>query len=332
MELVEFGNFKTWKVTNETTKQNLFSKIAPHVKSEKSNMFPGAHPVSIERKHFEQLGKEPYWVCAKSDGIRFLFVCVTHENKPYSFFLNRRNDIFLLNCNNENNVYNSTILDGEMIYNWKYSRFDYVTYDAVIVNGVQVSELYHSERLKHAYLAIQNITNAHDIHFDIKQFYPLKDIKHYYDNVVPNLFHKTDGLIFTPEELPVTNGTHFKLFKWKECYDNTVDFSIHRNIKCKNPKYILKITKGKYLNSLFENTLHLDMDMEKQVDDHIKQHDACILECKYLYPNNWKGVLIRKDKTYPNNALTYTKTLLNIKENIQLDEFFDLGIAPSFRA
>jgi len=332
MELTDFGNFKTWKITDEKTKQNLFSIISPHVKSDNRNMFPGAHPVSIERKHFEQLRKEPYWVCAKSDGIRFLFICLTYETKPYSFFLNRSNDIFLLNCNNENGVYKSTILDGEMIYNWKYSRFDYVTYDAVVVNGIHVADLHHSERLKHAYSAIQHITNAHNIFFDIKQFYPLKDIKHYYDNVIPNLFHKTDGLIFTPEELPVTNGTHFKLFKWKECYDNTVDFSVHRNIKGNNPKYILKITKGKYLNSLFENTLHLDMDMETQVDEHIRTHESCILECKYLYPNNWKGVLIRKDKTYPNNALTYNKTLLNIKENIQLDEFFNLIVTPSLCA
>ena len=131
-----------------------------------------------------------------------------------------------------------------MIYNWKYSRFDYVTYDAVVVNGIHVADLPRQLKPANACSGIQNITNAHNIFFDIKQFYPLKDIKHYYDNVVPNLFHKTDGLIFTPEELPVTNGTHFKLFN-AECYDNTADFSVHRNIKGNNPKYILKIIKGK---------------------------------------------------------------------------------------
>ena len=94
MKLVDFANFKTWKVTDETLKNELLSKIKQCTSTTNTIFFPGAHPVSIERVHLEALWREPYWVCAKSDGIRYLFVCLTHENKSYSFFLNRKNDIF----------------------------------------------------------------------------------------------------------------------------------------------------------------------------------------------------------------------------------------------
>lgn len=322
MKLVDFANFKTWKVTDETLKNELLSKIKQCTSTTNASIFPGAHPVSIERVHLEALRKEPYWVCAKSDGIRYLFVCLTHENKSYSFFLNRRNDIFLINCNNEASVFKSTILDGEIIFNTRHTRFDFVIYDAVVVKGESVSQLHHSERLKKAFDAIKYITNKNGIVFDIKVFYPMKNIKHYVDNILPNIEHKTDGLIFTPECLPVTNGTHFKLFKWKSGKDNTVDFSIHRNIKSHTPKYILKILKGRYLNTIFDNLLHVDDALVEELDSYVMQDLNCIVECKYISDKNWKAVKIRKDKSYPNNFLTYTKTLLNIQEDIHVEEFF----------
>lgn len=325
MEWVDFAKSKTWKITDNKVKEDLFHKIGIYTKTKNVNMFPGAHPVSIERKHFPELREDTYWVCAKSDGIRYLFVCVMYNEQPYSFFINRNNDIFLLNCKNEEAVFNTTILDGEMIFNTKHECYEFIVYDCIAINGNDVSSLHHSERLKQSHNAIQYMTNRNKIHFDVKMFYPLKDIKHYVQTILPTLNHNTDGLIFTPECIPVTNGTHFKLFKWKAGHENTVDFSVHRNIKGNDPKYILKVLKGKYLNTLFDNHLHVDANLQEELNAYIENDVNCIMECKFIKDNNWKAIKIRKDKSYPNNWVTYTKTLLNIQENIQLHEFFEFG-------
>jgi hypothetical protein len=49
-----------------------------------------------------------------------------------------------------------------------------------------------------------------------------------------------------------------------------------------------------------------------------------IVECQYIHweaQKWWKPVNIRTDKTHPNNRRTFYRTLVNIKEDIQLVEF-----------
>ncbi|MBQ2746790.1 MAG: hypothetical protein IJF35_03670, partial [Clostridia bacterium] len=43
-------------------------------------------------------------------------------------------------------------------------------------------------------------------------------------DVVKNLTHDCDGLIFTPVRDPYTIGTSFKLLKWKPLEFNSADF------------------------------------------------------------------------------------------------------------
>ena len=45
---------------------------------------------------------------------------------------------------------------------------------------------------------------------------------------------------------------------------------------------------------------------------------GCILEASWVTATTWNMVLVREDKTTSNDMLTYTKTLVNIRENLGL--------------
>jgi hypothetical protein len=51
--------------------------------------------------------------------------------------------------------------------------------------------------------------------------------------------------------------------------------------------------------------------------------DGTIVECDYG-DLGWNVVKIRTDKTYPNNRRTYLRTIVNLREDIRLEEFYAL--------
>ena len=57
------------------------------------------------------------------------------------------------------------------------------------------------------------------------------------------------------------------------------------------------------------------------IPESMRDHLPGIVECAYNGTNNWVGLLMRTDKIYPNSVMTMTKTLLNIKEDIRVEEF-----------
>ena len=46
-----------------------------------SEWFPGPQPISIERRHFPMLKRQPYLVCEKTDGTRYMLVSWTFDER-----------------------------------------------------------------------------------------------------------------------------------------------------------------------------------------------------------------------------------------------------------
>jgi hypothetical protein len=136
-------------------------------------------------------------------------------------------------------------------------------------------------------------------------------MQYYVHTIVPTLTHAHDGFVFTPNEAPVSSGTDYSMFKWKKRLDNTVDFLIGTD----HAPYTAYVVKAGKLVVLRNVHIHIPSRFGKCEKD-------SIVECEYVSDNNWSAVRLRKDKTHPNGYMTYTKTLLNIKEDIQIEEFF----------
>lgn len=320
MDWCEFKPFdngdtlETWKLTDPVMQDRVLRQIrswwdvSPH-----SSYFPGPQPVSIERKDLPALFEKDYWVCVKSDGLRFLLVFVRFDNKNMCLLVNRKNDMYLVRTRAWKSAFaRGTVLDGELVCDKHTGRLEYLVYDATIVCGETLVKLPHSERMEHALRLVDFVRDA-SVAVRVKEFYPMRDMREYLDTVAPTITHGIDGYVFTPEHHPVCSGTHFAMFKWKERYENTVDFHVSKNLR------ELRVARGRTL-VLPERDARLVVPT-KALESEIRRLAPCIVECRWSQKDTWSAVLVRKDKTHPNNYLTYSKTLLNIREDIQLKEF-----------
>ena len=52
-------------------------------------IFPGSQPISIEYRHFDILKSNPYVVCEKTDGVRFMMLAFMFDYKKKTIFVNR---------------------------------------------------------------------------------------------------------------------------------------------------------------------------------------------------------------------------------------------------
>ena len=271
-------------------------------------IFPGPQPVSIERKHFEILKNEPYVVCEKTDGVRHALVCTTFNGTPVAAFLNRALQVQPIKINIPTIHYNGTVLDGELV-----DGNLFMIYDAMQVHGEILMKKNLLERLEFASKFVKKVKND-SIKIKLKKFFVKDDIEELVNKHIPQLSYKTDGLVFTPVKDEVRIGTHETMFKWKPRDMNTIDFQL----KWRGDRWGLYIQDRGIL--IFQSEIqHIHNDPWLLEDN--------ILECQYMIDDRipwWKPVGIRTDKHHPNNRRTFYRTLVNIKENIQLEEFIKM--------
>jgi len=261
--------------------------------------FPGPQPVSIERRHFPLLKLQPYLVCEKTDGVRHLLAS-TDEG------------VFLVNrafaCEKVNvRVAKNTLLDGELVKT-KTGKVLFMVYDAVRVKGEDLTRKPLTERLDAARKVIKAIIKTANAPLEIrvKVMWDLKDFRSFPS--LDSFEYETDGLVFTPVNEPIRTGTHETMFKWKPRDRITIDFCI------KNGTDLFVQDKGIPYK---EASLHLH-NARRDLPD------GTIVECGYG-DLGWFVEKIRTDKTHANNRRTYFRTIVNIREGIELAEFTDFS-------
>jgi hypothetical protein len=293
-----------------------------HTKWGSKDYFPGPQPVSIEHRHFPVLKGAEYLVCEKTDGERYMMVAFIFEGKKKCVFVNRAFNMFEVPINLKKSVYDGTILDGELYED------TLMVYDAVWVNGESVWNLNLMKRLEAARSIMKSVIymKSDQYRLKCKTFHQMREFGKFMDVYLPTVQQKIDGLVFTPVNEPVRIGTHETMFKWKPQEKNTVDFLMKREpsretpgFKPGTPAWRLYVQeKGKLF---FESELPFN-----RMEDEPWFEDGAIVECKYVTweePMWWKPLKRRTDKNYPNNRRTFYRTIVNIKENIQMKEFLD---------
>jgi hypothetical protein len=253
--------------------------------------FPGPQPVSIERRHFPLLEKQPYFVCEKTDGTRNLLVSFGR-----GVFLVDRS---FVSTPIKVRVPKDTILDGELVTTRDGKKL-FMVYDAVRVKGEDLTKKPLDVRLETARKVVKSIikTAGAECEVRVKTMWPLTNIRD-----MPTEFeYETDGLVFTPVNEPIRTGTHETMFKWKPRERITIDFAI---------------MGGKNLYVQEKGIPYLESELHRPV----QIPDGTIVECGYGQ-SGWFVEKIRTDKTYANNRRTYFRTLINMRESIELSEFY----------
>lgn len=327
----------------------------------KKDYFPAPQPVSLERRDLNNLITNDYYVCVKSDGMRFLMLC--HSGNIY--FIDRAFKFYQINYNINNNIlYNKKedlenitggIYDGELVRNVK-NKWQYVVHDCICSCTMNMSYDNFPSRYKEIIKLVEEIStfdsSVCEIRITSKQFFPFKKLKDLNKLINENkLDHITDGLIFTPKDKKIGTGTQFDLYKWKPRNLHTFDFKIliYNNIinlteeeKKLNDNDIIKKygrIPGKiaaYVNNNGKHELYASCPPGDKSELLFLNNlnincpgfiNGNIVECEYNEDDeSFKPIKIRFDKTHPNSNFTVKKTLSNIKENITINELIHMTI------
>ena len=252
--------------------------------------FPGPQPISIERKHFKILKSQPYVVCEKTDGVRHMLVCFeASDEKKICVLVDRAFHVTYTKLT----VPRETVLDGELMDGVFY------VYDAVRIKGEDLRKMMLTERIARAKAVVKSILKQPKLQVKVKEMLPLSEVSKI------QLGEKTDGLIFTPIEEPIRIGTHETLFKWKPRHLITIDFLV---------------MNGKDLCIQERGAPRKEAELNMKTRPYAP---GTILECDYQ-ELGWTPVKERPDKTHPNNRRTYDRTIVNLREDIKLGEFYSL--------
>jgi mRNA guanylyltransferase len=215
--------------------------------SRNGNTFPGAQPVSFQRKHLDELSRKDYFLCEKTDGLRCLLYVTKDGDREIHYFIDRKVDFWYvggLHLPHQDDpsfkrFHDDTLLDGELVIDTLSNgdkKLRYMVFDLIALDGENLSAKPFDKRIGRFHEFVQKPLNNL-----LKQFpqerehlpleimpkklekpYGLEDIF----NIIPTLQHGNDGLVFTAKDCLYKSGTDEQILKWKPPYENTLDFKI----------------------------------------------------------------------------------------------------------
>lgn len=220
--------------------------------------FPGAQPVSFARRHIEELTRQDYYVCEKSDGMRYLLYLTQDEiNGEAQYLIDRKNDYWFIPKNglhfpvprHVEGFHVNTLIDGELVVDKLKGggeQTKYLVFDCLILDGNSLMNrtldkrlAYFQERIYDPYKSLlkefpEEIKYMHFI-MEMKQMQFSYTIDFMFGKILPELPHGNDGLIFTCRMSEYKFGTDQKILKWKPEHENSIDFQLSLDIPLRQP-------------------------------------------------------------------------------------------------
>ena len=323
---VNFCNSTAFKIDSDELKEKIMLECDKLLGFKlKRGHFPGPQPVAIEIKDFDLFKKEEYMICEKSDGERAILLLINLNNKPMCFIINRNNEFYFMDLSFKKEVFEGTIMDGELIKTKKGS-WNYLIHDCMVYNGTNFTNISH--RLRYSSI-IDFITKRYQnkksdpINIKTKLFYRMgQGIEKTWKCISEGTENEIDGLIFTPVNKPFKFGRDYFLLKWKQ--EHTIDFLV----EIKSKTVYLKYLKGsetvvfKKYTSTNENY--------KKIIEFVGETKGCpIIEFKVINEDSFIPYRIRLDKKLPNGEITVKNTFKNVQENITLKDIAESFSVPA---
>ena len=337
-----------------------------------STNFPGAQPVSFAAHHKFELQKQDYYVCEKSDGIRCLMYQTEDEttNHEAVYLIDRKNDYYLvpelhfpLPDKDVTSYHVKTLVDGELVNDRlpnETMQLTYLVFDCLCLNGN--SALMHRTLDKRLAYFRENVFNPYkalykkypeEIQFlpfivDFKKMELGYGIEMMFRDVLPNLRHGNDGLIFTCRNTPYQFGTDSHILKWKPPEENSIDFLLKLEFPTVQPdaedlndgftdpysdysaipkcKLLVSEGEGKYLH--WADMFIEDAEWETLVNLDEPLNDR-VTECFKDGRGRWRFLRFRDDKTEANHISTVKSVIESIEDRVTKEDL--IGAAKRIR-
>lgn len=336
----------------------------------KNISFPGAQPVSFAQRHIDELHLEDYYVCEKSDGIRCLLYCThgdTEDSEAY-YLIDRKNDYYYVQglhypktVEDWSSFHTNTLVDGELVIDEKKDGrhvLKFLVFDCLMLDGQPLIPRSLDKRLgyfrEHFFKPYEALCKEFP---DEMQYFPFflqfKNMELSYalpkmfDQVLPNLQHGNDGLIFTAVNAEYRFGTDDKILKWKPADENSVDFRMNlqfpelppdeRDEDEEGPQYdwyatpqiFLSVNTGSGGYQRYAEMFIEDDEWEKLKGMGVEL-DERIVECAMDDEKRWRFKRFRNDKKDGNHISVVHSVMESIQDGVTKEHL--LEAAPSIRA
>lgn len=286
---------------------------------------PGPLPHTIQRKDFEGLEKNEYWVTEKSNGERFMMLI---DPEVGVFLINRKFEKRPHVLPNESEITQSVLLDGE--YFSKSNTF--LIFDIVMMNNKSCVNDPFSRRLskikefvEHVHfprqaIRLKTFVDKSQLRVLLERIKEGSDGKFMYQSDDGQI-NESDGFIFVAEnENYLHNRGRSLLLKWKWKGLNTLDFRVVRKRTHHGHSSKIGLAAGGY-----ENTGDIVM---KEIDEKGVSFELLvgqIVECSYSKnEGRWVPEQIRHDKRFPNHVTTVMSTMETLIDDITIEEILKI--------
>ncbi|KAF2875305.1 mRNA-capping enzyme subunit alpha [Massariosphaeria phaeospora] len=351
-------------IANPHLLEELRHEVAELLERGNNTRFPGAQPVSFAREHISELQRNEYFMCEKTDGVRCLLFLhwrnLGNAPEPVTLLIDRKNNYYELqpplyvpwpgDANDPNKFLFGTILDGELVHDYYVNeakpRLIFYVFDCLACDNANVTPRPYHKRLGKLVTQVFVPYNAWLKNnqraprpFVLRQKDNLSSyhLSNAFTQILPNLRHGNDGLIFTCKSTPYEFGTDPHILKWKPPHENTIDFKLRlgdfplvRDAEGVCPDYNAKPTPFQLLvlhsqNNYrpFAHDLHVT-DEEWEILKSLNQRlDGRIIECYRDTSGRWRykreddgSPRWRDDKKDANHISTVNSVLDSIENPV----------------
>ncbi|ERF70410.1 hypothetical protein EPUS_05229 [Endocarpon pusillum Z07020] len=221
--------------------------------------FPGAQPVSFASRHLSELRHQDYYVCEKTDGIRYLMYCTRDGDRDIHYLIDRKNDYYYVpglhfpkqDDKTFASFHSETIFDGELVedtYPDGHSELKFLVFDCLVLDSDLLTTKPLDKRLarfkewvlkpyKELWKAFPEELQHRPFAVEDKATQFSYSLEYMFKSIIPSVkqLHGNDGLIFTCKNTPYKTGTDEHILKWKPPHENTIDFLLHITWPLQNP-------------------------------------------------------------------------------------------------